>query len=121
MRCSRIPGLPAQPSQATRRCVRSYSIRVCKSRTDGVTGTAFGRTIAAKLPRHCQQHRGFGAFIVAALAGSLPLVVAACGTGAAPAQSAIADVPGTVELNQTPFNDAPPGGGGTGTVDFHGK
>jgi hypothetical protein len=26
-----------------------------------------------------------------------------------------------VELNQTPFNDVPPGGGGTGTVDFQGK
>ncbi len=58
--------------------------------------------------------------MLATFAASLPLALAACATGGASAQSQIAEVPGTVELNQTPINDALVGGGGTGTVDFHG-
>jgi len=80
-----------------------------------------GKTVAAELPRHSKRHRGLRFVVIAALAGSLPLILAACGSGDAPAQSAIAEMPGTVELNQTPFNDVPSGGGGTGNVDFHGK
>jgi hypothetical protein len=56
----------------------------------------------------------------AVLAAFLSVAVAACGTGAAPAQSNVAQAPGTVELNKAPPNDVPPGGGGTGTVFFNG-
>jgi hypothetical protein len=49
---------------------------------------------------------------------SILLLLAACGPG--PIQPAPAEIPGRVELNQTPYNDVPLGGGGTGTVDFHG-
>jgi hypothetical protein len=35
-------------------------------------------------------------------------------------QSDIAQAPGTVQLNKAPPNDVPPGGGGTGTLFFHG-
>ena len=58
--------------------------------------------------------------IGAALAAGLSLLLAARGNGAAPAQSNVARVPGTVELNKALPNDVPPGGGGTGTVFFHG-
>jgi hypothetical protein len=58
--------------------------------------------------------------IVAALAAALLLVLAACGTAAPPTQSNIAQAPGAVELNKSAPNDVPPGGGGTGTVFFHG-
>src|ERR1700689_5500245 len=71
--------------------------------------------------RHSNRHRSFGAIVLAALAGGLPLALAACATGGASAQSQNAELPGTVELNQTPPNDVMVGGGGTGTVDFHGK
>jgi hypothetical protein len=33
----------------------------------------------------------------------------------------IAEAPGTIELNQTPTNDIPPGGGGRGTVFYRGS
>jgi hypothetical protein len=56
----------------------------------------------------------------AVLAAFLSLALAACGTGAAPAQSNVARAPGSVELNKAPPNDVPPGGGGTGTVFFNG-
>jgi hypothetical protein len=71
--------------------------------------------------RHSNRHRSFGAIVLAALAGGLPLALAACATGGASAQSQNAELPGTVELNQTPPNDVMVGGGGTGTVDFRGK
>jgi hypothetical protein len=58
--------------------------------------------------------------IDAALAVCLLLALAACGTGAPPAQSNVAQAPGTVELNGAPPNDVPAGGSGTGTVFFHG-
>jgi hypothetical protein len=58
--------------------------------------------------------------IGAALAAGLALLLAACGNGAAPAQPDVVRVPGTVELNKALPNDVPPGGGGTGTVFFHG-
>jgi hypothetical protein len=57
---------------------------------------------------------------LAALAAGLSLALAACGTGAGPVQSGVAQAPGTVELNNAPPNDVPPGGGGTGTVFFNG-
>jgi hypothetical protein len=57
--------------------------------------------------------------VLAALVAILPPMLAACSTG--PAQSDLAEAPGTVELNQAPPNDVPFGGGGTGTVFFHGK
>jgi hypothetical protein len=56
-----------------------------------------------------------------ALAVSLSLILSACGNSAAPAQSDLVEAPGTVELNQTPPTDVPLGGGGSGTVFFHGK
>ncbi len=54
------------------------------------------------------------------LAAAVPLLLAACGTGDPPTQSNIAQAPGTVELNKAPPNDVPAGGGGTGTLFFHG-
>ena len=54
------------------------------------------------------------------LAAGLTLLLTACGTGAAPAQPAVARAPGTVELNKGQPNDVPPGGGGTGTLFFNG-
>ena len=48
----------------------------------------------------------------ALVAAGLLLVLAACGTGTAPAPSDVARAPGTVELNQAPPDDIPPGGGG---------
>ena len=60
------------------------------------------------------------AAVLTAFASGLSLALAACGTGSSPVQSVIADAPGAVELNQTPLNDVPLGGGGTGTVNFHG-
>jgi hypothetical protein len=56
----------------------------------------------------------------AALAAALPLLLAACGTRGPPTQAVIAEAPGTVELNKAPPNDVPAGGGGTGTLFFHG-
>jgi hypothetical protein len=70
--------------------------------------------------RQSQRHRTFGAVVLAALAGGLSLALTACATGGNSAQSQIAEVPGTVELNQAPPNDMLVGGGGNGTVDFHG-
>jgi hypothetical protein len=57
--------------------------------------------------------------VLAALAAILLPMLAACGAG--PVQSDLAETPGTVELNQAPPNDVPLGGGGTGTVFFHGR
>ena len=57
--------------------------------------------------------------MLAALVAILSPILAACSAG--PAQSDLAEAPGTVELNQAPPNDVPFGGGGTGTVFFHGK
>jgi hypothetical protein len=58
--------------------------------------------------------------IAAALpAGIVSLVLAACVTGPPPAPSNVAQPPGTVELNQSPPNDVPLGGGGTGTIFFN--
>jgi hypothetical protein len=59
--------------------------------------------------------------VTVAHAACLSLVLAACGTGTAPARSDLAQAPGTVELNQASPDDVSPGGGGTGTVFFHGK
>jgi hypothetical protein len=55
------------------------------------------------------------------LAAGLLLSVSACGTNTAPAQQGLPEAPGTVELNRAPPNDVPIGGGGTGTVFFHGR
>jgi hypothetical protein len=41
--------------------------------------------------------------------------------GVAPVRPDVAELPGTVELNQAPPNDIPAGGGGTGTIFFDGK
>jgi hypothetical protein len=60
-------------------------------------------------------------FAVAGLAACVSLALAACGTGTAPAQLNVAQAPGTVELNNAPPNDIPPGGGGIGTVFFNGR
>jgi hypothetical protein len=57
----------------------------------------------------------------AAVVAVLSLILAACGTGADPAPSNIARTPGAVALNQGRSDDIPPGGGGTGTVFFHGN
>ena len=65
-------------------------------------------------PRRTQQLLAF-----AVLSMNL-LSVSACGTSATSAQSALPEMPGTVELNQAPLNDVLVGGGGTGTVFFHG-
>ena len=56
-----------------------------------------------------------------ALAVSLSLILSACVNSAVPAQANLVEVPGTVELNQAPPTDVPSGGGGTGTVFFHGN
>ena len=47
------------------------------------------------------------------------VVIAGCSPG--PAPEPVAETPGAVLLNQAPYNDVLPGGGGTGTVDFHGR
>jgi hypothetical protein len=71
-------------------------------------------------PLRCTRHRSaLRAAVLSALVAILSPILAACGAG--PAQSDLAEVPGTVELNQAPPNDVPFGGGGTGTVFFHGK
>ncbi len=70
--------------------------------------------------RNSRPYRTFRVIGAAALAACLSLALAACGTGAAPAPSHVAQAPGTVELNNAPPNDVPPGGGGTGTVFFNG-
>jgi hypothetical protein len=57
--------------------------------------------------------------MLAALVVILLPILAACSAG--PVQTDLAEAPGTVELNQAPPNDVPLGGGGTGTVFFHGK
>ena len=57
--------------------------------------------------------------MLAALVAILLPILAACSAG--PVQTDLAEAPGTVELNQAPPNDVPFGGGGTGTVFFHGK
>jgi hypothetical protein len=57
----------------------------------------------------------------AGLAASLSVVLAACGTGTTPAPSDLAQAPGSVKLNQAPPDDVLEGGGGTGTVFFHGN
>jgi hypothetical protein len=54
-------------------------------------------------------------------AAGLSLVLAACATGVAPAPSDLAQTPGSIELNQAPPDDIPPGGGGTGTVFLQGN
>ena len=48
------------------------------------------------------------------------MLLTSCGPGAAPAQPAVAQASGTVELNQAQPNDVPLGGGGTGTLSFNG-
>jgi hypothetical protein len=53
------------------------------------------------------------------LAAGVSLALAACAVD--PVQSDLAESPGTVELNQAATGDADMGGGGTGTVFFHGK
>jgi hypothetical protein len=71
-------------------------------------------------PIRCSPHRAAPrTAVLAALLAILPPILAACSP--APAQSDLAEAPGTVELNQAPPNDVPFGGGGTGTVFFHGK
>ncbi len=71
---------------------------------------------ALRRSRHCSASR---AVVLAALVAMLSPILAACSVG--PAQPDLAEAPGTVELNQAPPNDVPFGGGGTGTVFFHGK
>jgi hypothetical protein len=85
--------------------VSSCSLRACRSMTALVAAPRWRRA-------------GPGTTVLAA---SLSLVLAACGTGTAPAPSDLAQAPGSVELNQAPPDDVPPGGGGTGTVFFHGN
>jgi len=51
--------------------------------------------------------------------GLLP-ALAACMT-TAQTRPDTSEAPGTVELNQAPSNDIPPGGGGSGSVFFRGK
>jgi hypothetical protein len=63
------------------------------------------------------RHSALGLFAAAVPAALVSLVLAACGTGAPPA--IVAQAPGTVELNQSPPNDVPLGGGGIGTVFFN--
>ena len=81
---------------------------------------------AAKLPK-TEIVAGLRAFAcrvrwqIVGLATGVSLTLAACGTAVAPAQSDLAESPGTVELNQAPTNDAGMGGGGTGTVFFRGQ
>jgi hypothetical protein len=55
------------------------------------------------------------------LAASLSLILVACGSGALPARSDVAEVPGAIALNNGPINDLPSAGGGTGTVYLRGK
>ena len=71
-------------------------------------------------PLPCSRHRSVSrAAVLAALFAMLSPILAACSAG--PVQTDLAEAPGTVELNQAPPNDVPIGGGGTGTVFFHGK
>jgi hypothetical protein len=80
-----------------------------------VTNLPRGATIGVSRP-----YPAFSVIRAAALAACLSFALAACGTGAAPAQSNVARVPGAIELNNVAPNDVPPGGGGTGTVFFNG-
>jgi hypothetical protein len=58
----------------------------------------------------------------AMLATFLALLLAACASDRAPAQSgSAAAAPGTLELNQGPPSDRLVGGSGSGTVVFHGQ
>jgi hypothetical protein len=80
---------------------------------------------ASRIDTVTQRRPGFRHLLIVstvrpALAASLSLALAACGTGTVPVQSGIAEVPGTVELNQAPTGDAALGGGGFGTLDYHG-
>jgi hypothetical protein len=59
------------------------------------------------------------AMLAVVLAVSLSLILSACSNSIAPAQ--VVEAPGTVTLNQAPPTDVPFGGGGTGTVMFHGN
>ncbi len=77
-------------------------------------------TADAAPPLRCVRRRSVPrTAVLAALVAILSPILAACSAG--PAQSDLAEAPGTVELNQAPPNDVPFGGGGTGTVFFHGK
>ena len=71
-------------------------------------------------PSRCSPHRAAPrTAVLAALVGDS--AADPCRVQSGPAQSDLAEAPGTVELNQAPPNDVPFGGGGTGTVFFHGK
>ena len=48
-------------------------------------------------------------------------LAAACSAGTREAQPAVAEAPGTLELNSGPLNDAPLGGGGNGTLYVFGR
>jgi hypothetical protein len=49
------------------------------------------------------------------------LWLAACATAGTPTPAGLAEAPGSVALNQAASNDVPLGGGGHGTVFFHGN
>jgi hypothetical protein len=56
------------------------------------------------------------------LVSALSFLLAACASGYSAAPSdVVAEVPGAIELNNVPTTDVPLGGGGTGTVYFHGQ
>ena len=70
-------------------------------------------------PLRCRHRSVARTAMLAALVAILSPILAGCSAG--PAQSNLAEAPGTVELNQAPPSDVPFGGGGTGTVFFHGQ
>jgi hypothetical protein len=77
-------------------------------------------TADAAPPMRCTRNRSaWRTAVLAALVAILSSILAACSAG--PVQSDLVEAPGTVELNQAPPTDVPFGGGGTGTVFFHGK
>jgi hypothetical protein len=84
-----------------------------------MTTRTLDRAVATARSRHVKRRTACRAVAFAVLATGVLLILTAC--GAAPAQTAPAQAPGKVELNQTTYNDVPLGGGGTGTVDFHGS
>jgi len=66
-----------------------------------------------------RRHSVLNLIATALPAGIVSLALTACGAIPTSARSNVARTPGSVELNQSPPNDVPLGGGGTGTVFFN--